>query len=110
MPTHTSQDKLNDISNLQLPTTIAGEAFNTEEFTRAVAVATVNALKSHENAIAREWKQARVPPTLEGAHVQAAVTEEEHSGHEGPSWSRTVSSCVLLGCTVLYAIIAGKYD
>lgn len=110
MPTQTSQDKLNDISNLQLPTTIAGEAFNTEEFTRAVAVATVNALKSHENAIAREWKQARVPPTLEGAHVQAAVTEEEHGGHEGPSWSRTVSSCVLLGCTVLYAIIAGEYD
>jgi Ca2+:H+ antiporter len=110
MPTNASQDKLNEVSELHLPKTIAGEAFNTEEFTRAVAVATVNALKSHENAIAREWKQARVPAALvEGAAVPiAAAAEEEQGGHEGPSWSRTVSSCVLLGCTVLYAIIAGE--
>lgn len=109
MPTQTSQDKLNDLSDLQLP--VPGQAFNTEEFTRAVAVATVNALKNHENAIAREWKQARAPQALlDGIPVQPAATgtDEQHGGHEGPSWSRTVSSCVLLGCTLLYAIIAGE--
>ncbi|KAJ9125134.1 hypothetical protein QFC22_000088 [Naganishia vaughanmartiniae] len=102
----------NELSDLQLPPHIEGEAFNTEEFTRAVAVATVNALKSHENAVAREWRQAKAAalPPIDGIAppATAASGEQEggHGGHEGPSWSRTVSTCVLLGCTVLYAIIA----
>jgi Ca2+:H+ antiporter len=111
MPAGNPQDKLNDLSHLQLPNNIDTEGFTTEEFTRAVAVATVNALKSHENAMAREWKQARaVQPLAEGAGPAVATAEqsEGHGGHEGPSWSRTVSACVLLGCTILYAIIAGK--
>ncbi|KXN88148.1 Low affinity vacuolar monovalent cation/H(+) antiporter [Leucoagaricus sp. SymC.cos] len=29
-----------------------------------------------------------------------------HGGHDAPSWSRTMSASVLLGCTALYAIIA----
>jgi Ca2+:H+ antiporter len=106
----------NELSDLQLPPHIEGEAFTTEEFTRAVAVATVNALKSHENAVAREWRQAKAAalPQIDGiAPPATAVTGEHdggggHGGHEGPSWSRTVSTCVLLGCTVLYAIIAGE--
>ncbi|EIW72870.1 hypothetical protein TREMEDRAFT_42047 [Tremella mesenterica DSM 1558] len=35
-----------------------------------------------------------------------AEAEEEGGGHEGPSWTRDVSTAVLLGCTVLYAGIA----
>ncbi|GHJ85760.1 hypothetical protein NliqN6_2162 [Naganishia liquefaciens] len=106
-----SHDKLNDVTNLQLPNGINTEGLTTEEFTRAVAVATVNALKNHENAIAREWKQARAPlPFPEGGHpppgAGAAEHSEGHGGHEGPSWSRVVSAGVLLGCTILYAIIA----
>lgn len=113
MPAAFSQNKLNDITDLQLPNNINTEGFTTEEFTRAVAVATVNALKNHENAIAREWKQARAPlPLLEGGNAPAgpgaAEQSEEHGGHEGPSWSRVVSAGVLLGCTILYAVIAGK--
>lgn len=113
MPAGNSQDKSNDLSDLRLPSNIDAEGFTTEEFTRAIAVATVNALKSHENAMAREWKQARTAqPLVEGAPVQAGVgaaeQNEGHGGHEGPSWSRAVSAGVLLSCTILYAIIAGK--
>lgn len=32
--------------------------------------------------------------------------EEGQGGHDAPSWSRTTSLSVLLGCTVMYAIIA----
>lgn len=39
---------------------------------------------------------------------------EEHSGgqggHDAPNWSRFKSYSVLFGCTVLYAIIAGKLE
>lgn len=31
-----------------------------------------------------------------------------HGGHDAPNWSRFKSYSVLFGCTVLYAIIAGK--
>jgi hypothetical protein len=33
---------------------------------------------------------------------------EEHGGHDAPSWTRGVSAAVLLGCTLLYAMVAGK--
>lgn len=33
---------------------------------------------------------------------------EEHAGHDSPNWSKAKSATVLLGCTVLYSIIAGK--
>jgi len=65
---------------------------NTEEFTRAVAVATVSALR-HQQTHARS----------------SGVTDQDHGGHGGhdaPSWSRTTSASVLLGCTALYAFIA----
>ena len=32
--------------------------------------------------------------------------EDGQGGHDAPSWSRSVSLSVLLGCTVMYAIIA----
>ncbi|SCU81039.1 LAFA_0C02432g1_1 [Lachancea sp. 'fantastica'] len=32
--------------------------------------------------------------------------EEENGGHDGPNWSRQKSTCILLGATLLYAIIA----
>ena len=68
----------------------------TDDFTRAVAVATVSALRHQQ------------------AHVNSAVKSRggeegggEH-GHDGPSWSRTTSASVLLVCTALYALIAGS--
>lgn len=66
-----------------------------DDFTRAVAVATVSALR-HQQVQARR--------------VKGGVEDEDHdghAGHDGPSWSRAVSASVLLACTALYAAIAG---
>jgi Ca2+:H+ antiporter len=66
-----------------------------DDFTRAVAVATVSALR-HQQVQARR--------------VKGVIEDEDHdghAGHDGPSWSRAVSASVLLACTALYAAIAG---
>jgi Ca2+:H+ antiporter len=71
-----------------------------DDFTRAVAVATVSALR-HQQVQARRVRSG-----------QLAGDEEDPSGnggHEAPSWSRAVSASVLLACTALYAVIAGTY-
>ena len=68
--------------------------FSADDFTRAVAVATVSALR-HQQAGHRRGVEST-------AHDEAGG----HGGHDAPSWSRTVSASVLLGCTALYAIIA----
>jgi Ca2+:H+ antiporter len=41
-------------------------------------------------------------------HEQDDDGGEEHAGHDSPNWSKAKSATVLLSCTVLYAIIAGK--
>jgi Ca2+:H+ antiporter len=76
------------------------ESMTREEFTRAVAVATVSALRQQE---------AQAAP---GRYRVSGAQEIDdggagHGGHDAPSWSRFVSASVLLGCTALYAIIAG---
>lgn len=81
--------------NIALP-----EPMTTDEFTRAVAVATVSALR-HQQTHAHSPARLRTS----GGHV-----EHDHGGeggHDAPSWSRTTSASVLLACTALYAIIAG---
>jgi len=75
-------------------------SMTTDDFTRAVAVATVSALR-HQQTVAHS-----------PARIRTSATENEaapgaHGGHDAPSWSRTTSASVLLGCTALYAIIAG---
>jgi Ca2+:H+ antiporter len=71
-----------------------------DDFTRAVAVATVSALR-HQQVQARRVRSGQL------------VGDEEdpsgHGGHEAPSWSRAVSASVLLACTALYAVIAGTW-
>ncbi|KAF8270796.1 hypothetical protein EI94DRAFT_1721930 [Lactarius quietus] len=67
-----------------------------DDFTRAVAVATVSALR-HQQVQARRVRVGQL-----GDEEDAAG----HGGHEAPSWSRAVSASVLLACTALYAIIA----
>jgi Ca2+:H+ antiporter len=76
------------------------DSITTEEFTRAVAHATVSALRQHASAAQR----LRPIP----ANELAMQEEAEQGGHEGPSWSRGVSTAVLLACTLLYALIAGE--
>ncbi|KAI0311509.1 hypothetical protein OF83DRAFT_1150588 [Amylostereum chailletii] len=72
------------------------ENMTTDDFTRAIAVATVSALRH---------QQVNVGPARprDGAEAEEAGG---HGGHDAPSWSRTTSASVLLGCTALYAIIA----
>lgn len=79
---------------MQLP-----EAMTADEFTRAVAVATVSAL--------RHQQQHQTPHSPARARGSGAMGDEAAGGHEAPSWSRTVSASVLLICTALYAVIAG---
>ncbi|KAJ6557240.1 hypothetical protein DFH09DRAFT_986785 [Mycena vulgaris] len=80
------------------------ETMTTDDFTRAVAVATVSAL--------RHQQQHGAPHSPARARASGAVGESEagggggHGGHEAPSWSRTTSASVLLICTALYAGIA----
>lgn len=70
---------------------------STDDFTRAVAAATVSALRhqqTHAHSPAR-FNRTAVEPEDAG-----------HGGHDAPSWSRVVSASVLLACTALYALIA----
>ncbi|TFY70337.1 hypothetical protein EVG20_g2669 [Dentipellis fragilis] len=67
-----------------------------EDFTRAVAVATVSALRHQQQAPTR----IRIAEGLEGEETG------NHGGHDAPSWTRLTSASVLLACTALYAIIA----
>ncbi|KAJ8080827.1 hypothetical protein PM082_017662 [Marasmius tenuissimus] len=78
------------LQSLQLP-----ESMTTDDFTRAVAVATVSALRHQQT----HNQGAR----LRGAQMEEA---EGHGGHDAPSWSRFTSASVLLVCTALYAVIA----
>ena len=84
------------IQPLQLPGSIT-----TDEFTRAVAVATVSALRHQQHS----RSPARLRVSGDGEDHGAGG----HGGHDAPSWSRTTSASVLLACTALYAIIAGPF-
>ena len=75
----------------------------TDDFTRAVAVATVSALRHQQNQAVFPAR-ARAGTVVE---LEEAGAGHSHGGHEGPSWSRGISASVLLACTFLYAIIAG---
>lgn len=86
------------------PGSIPGN-MTTADFTRAVAVATVSALRHQQNA---SHSPARV--RVSGTDVEDAAGHGGHGGHDAPSWSRGVSASVLIGCTFLYAIIAGEWS
>ena len=80
------------IQQLQLPGNLTPD-----DFTRAVAVATVSALRHQQ-------RHAQSPARL---RTSGGELDGGHGGHEAPSWSRTTSASVLLACTALYAAIAG---
>ncbi|EMD40015.1 hypothetical protein CERSUDRAFT_46444 [Gelatoporia subvermispora B] len=72
---------------------------STDDFTRAVAVATVSALRHQHMSRSPARPRGAIPST----EIEAAAG---HGGHDAPSWSRTTSASVLLACTALYALIA----
>lgn len=78
------------------PLNLPGQMSN-DDFTRAVAVATVSALRHQQSH-----------PLNAKVRTSAEVEDSGgHGGHDAPSWSRTTSASVLLACTALYAVIAG---
>lgn len=84
-----------------LQPTALPENMTREDFTRAVAVATVSALR-HQEAQATPGRYR-----ISGGHEIDDGAAGGQGGHDAPSWSRFVSASVLLGCTALYAVIAG---
>jgi Ca2+:H+ antiporter len=92
--------KDSSMGNMKLPSHLT-----TEDFTRAVAAATVSALR-HQSSVISQNASGHKP---RATNISAATEEEEHEGggHESPNWTRGVSTGVLLGCTVLFAMIAG---
>ncbi|KAK4685726.1 Ca2+:H+ antiporter, partial [Tremellales sp. Uapishka_1] len=92
-----------NVTPIRLPSSLT-----TEDFTRAVAVATVSALRHQGSIIGSAGGSAQKPKSgmTGGAITGEQEDEDEAGGHEGPSWTRGVSAGVLLGCTLLYALIA----
>ncbi|KAJ7505531.1 hypothetical protein B0H11DRAFT_1796360 [Mycena galericulata] len=91
------------VKSAGVPPIALPETMTTDEFTRAVAVATVSALRHQQQHGAPQSPARAVARTSGGA---AESEGGGHGGHEGPSWSRTTSASVLLICTALYAGIA----
>ncbi|KAJ6620775.1 hypothetical protein B0H10DRAFT_2020571 [Mycena sp. CBHHK59/15] len=79
------------------------DTMTTDDFTRAVAVATVSALR-HQQAQQVPHSPARARTS--GGAAAESEAGGAHGGHDAPSWSRTTSASVLLICTALYAGIA----
>lgn len=79
----------------------------TEDFTRAVAAATVSALR-HQSSVISQAASGHKTRTANASSGNEEHEEEEAGGHESPNWTRGVSAGVLLGCTVLFAMIAGR--
>jgi len=115
--------KASNVTPMRLPSNLT-----TEDFTRAVAVATVSALRHRESIISHTGSshpgsaQKRAANASSAGHAVTGGAVlgangaggnghddgEEGGGHEAPSWTRGVSAGVLLGCTLLYALIAGE--
>ena len=82
----------------------------------AAAVAARDAVKAPRRvsisarAAAQRTPKASAPPTaaFHDDHEAAGVDAEGHSGggHDAPNWGRVKSAVILLGATVLYAVIA----
>jgi len=97
------QQQQSAFAPMQLPS-----ALTTEDFTRAVAVATVSALRHQGSIIHSQQGSARKERAPVHVPKGEEAAEEEAGGHEAPSWTRGVSAGVLLACTLLYALIAGE--
>ncbi|CUS24991.1 LAQU0S23e00584g1_1 [Lachancea quebecensis] len=61
-------------------------------------------LRTHAAAI---WQVPEKQSLNAGSQLGFIAEEEEAEGsHDGPNWSRKKSTCILLGATLLYAVIA----
>lgn len=92
-----------DFANIETPNGFTPEQFRS--VVRAVADAAPGIVPVLPQSLRRAPSHAR--------EVSEQNKEEDdggHGGHDAPNWSRKKSTTVLLGCTLLYAIIAGAYS
>lgn len=95
------------VEPIVLPASLAPDTrinVSADEFTRAVAVATVSALRQG----AADAGRLRASGVTTGYESHGGGGHD--GGHDAPSWSRFTSATVLLSCTLLYAIIAGMFS
>lgn len=86
------------------------QSMTTEEFTRAIESNhhqnTLPNLHMRQPSHVRDASHAR--EVSMGNHNKESGAEDAAGGHDAPNWSRTKSAAVLMGCTALYAVIAGE--
>ena len=103
--------------SMQLP-----PGMTAEEVNRAFQVVAATASAFHSQQAQHKDSHAMSIPQPTLRHQPSHMHEREtsrgqgvdagesgnHGGHDAPNWSRLKSYSVLLSCTILYAIIAGK--
>lgn len=95
------------------------EAMKKEEQQRTPSVANVAALDQSKPQLSQQKLSIAPPRNLDRRSVESIVSaseadvtkegkedSEEGGGHDAPNWSKRKSTIILLGATVLYAIIA----
>lgn len=79
------------------------------EMAAAAAAAAVRDVQRHsgrKTPVASKPSQPTMPSLLDEDMAAGAEAADAAGGHDAPNWGRTKSSIILLGATVLYAIIA----
>ncbi|RUS23704.1 hypothetical protein BC938DRAFT_474740, partial [Jimgerdemannia flammicorona] len=74
----------------------------------------VHAGSVHAGSVHAGSVHAHTPPVTQPTipaveRGEEEVVDEEAAGHDSPNWSKEKSVVVLLGCTVLYSLIAGRF-
>ncbi|GAA5926421.1 calcium/hydrogen antiporter [Sporobolomyces koalae] len=89
-----------DFQNVEVP-----KGFTPEQF-RSVVRAVAHAAPNLVPAVPQTLRRAPSHIREISEHVKEDAGGEGHGGHDAPNWSRAKSVNVLLGCTLLYAVIA----
>jgi Ca2+:H+ antiporter len=78
------------------------------EVAAAVAMAAVHDVQRHGIGRKNSTTARPPPPSMPTAEedITAGQDAAGHGGHDAPNWSKGKSSIILLGATVLYAVIA----
>ncbi|RUO96833.1 hypothetical protein BC936DRAFT_141396, partial [Jimgerdemannia flammicorona] len=80
----------------------------------SVHAGSVHAGSVHAGSVHAGSVHAHTPPVTQPTipaveRGEEEVVDEEAAGHDSPNWSKEKSVVVLLGCTVLYSLIAGRF-
>ncbi|KAH8926812.1 hypothetical protein BT69DRAFT_1214694 [Atractiella rhizophila] len=90
---------------ITIPEESIPEGMTSAQMSQALEVVASTIIQHPELAQHRRDPSISRPPQAISVHAEEH-DEGGHGGHDAPNWSRTKSASVLMGCTVLYAIIA----